>query len=122
MWKDMKLPTQMSSVEETGVSMDMLHAVGKATHSHPDTFNLHRTLKRELAGKAAMFESGTGINWSTGEALAMGTLLLEGNIIRFSGQDVERGTFSHRHAVLTDQKTGEKYVPINHIAVRFVCP
>jgi 2-oxoglutarate dehydrogenase E1 component len=59
---------------------------------------------------------GAGIDWGTAEALAFGSLLLEGNHVRLSGQDVERGTFSHRHAVVVDQKTGEKYTPLNNIA------
>ena len=56
--------------------------------------------------------SGRGIDWSTAEAFAFGTLLLEGKHVRLSGQDVERGTFSHRHAVLHDQKTERQYIPL----------
>ena len=56
--------------------------------------------------RSKMFESGDGVDWATAEALAFGTLMLEGNHVRLSGQDVERGTFGHRHAVVHDQKTG----------------
>jgi len=63
-----------------------------------------------------MFETGKDIDWATAEALAFGTLLLEGFHVRLSGQDVERGTFSHRHAVLHDQITGAEYTPLNNIA------
>lgn len=56
-----------------------------------------------------------GIDWATAEALAFGTLLVEGNHVRLSGQDVERGTFSHRHAVVHDQETGETYIPLKHV-------
>ncbi|CAB1118858.1 unnamed protein product [Ectocarpus sp. CCAP 1310/34] len=59
---------------------------------------------------------GEGVDWGTAEALAFGTLLLEGNHVRLTGQDVERGTFSHRHAVLHDQETNETHTPLNHLA------
>ena len=62
-----------------------------------------------------MIETGEGIDWATGEALAFGTLLAEGYMVRLSGQDSSRGTFSHRHAALVDQETEERYLPLNHI-------
>ena len=62
-----------------------------------------------------MIETGEGIDWAVGEALAFATLLVEGNHVRLSGQDVERGTFSHRHSVVHDQETGEKYCPLDHV-------
>jgi 2-oxoglutarate dehydrogenase E1 component len=58
-------------------------------------------------------KKGEGIDWGCGEMLAMGSLLLEGTPIRFTGQDVQRGTFSHRQAVLMDQETGDPYTPLN---------
>lgn len=64
-----------------------------------------------------MIEEGANIDWGTAEALAFGTLMREGFIIRLSGQDSERGTFSHRHSVLHDQDTSEKYVPLNSVPV-----
>jgi len=67
--------------------------------------------------RAAMIESGEGIDWAVAEALAFATLIVEGNHVRLSGQDVERGTFSHRHAVLHDQETGAKYCPLDHVAM-----
>jgi 2-oxoglutarate dehydrogenase E1 component len=60
-------------------------------------------------------DEGKNIDYSTAEALAFGTLALEGNHVRLSGQDVERGTFSQRHAVLHDQVNDDKYVPLNHV-------
>ena len=63
-----------------------------------------------------MFETGEGIDWATAEALAFGTLLVEGNPVRLSGQDCNRGTFSQRHAKLIDQKDESSYMPLNHIA------
>ena len=65
-----------------------------------------------------MIESGEGIDWATGEALAFGTLLLEGHRVRLSGEDCQRGTFSQRHAVLIDQTNQNEYVPLNNIAAR----
>jgi 2-oxoglutarate dehydrogenase E1 component len=62
-----------------------------------------------------MVETGQGIDWATGEALAFGTLLAEGTPVRLSGQDSGRGTFSQRHSVLIDQLTEQRYVPLNHV-------
>lgn len=64
-----------------------------------------------------MIESEEGIDWALAEALAFATLIVEGNHVRLSGQDVERGTFSHRHAVVHDQETGEMYCPLDHIII-----
>src|SRR5262249_54017652 len=61
---------------------------------------------------------GKGIDWGTAEMLALGSLLLEGTPVRFVGQDVERGTFSHRHAVLHDYNTGQTYIPLQHLSPR----
>jgi 2-oxoglutarate dehydrogenase complex dehydrogenase (E1) component-like enzyme len=71
-------------------------------------------LKGHKLPREAMMDTGKGIDWATAEALAMGSLLLEGKDVRISGQDVERGTFSHRHAVLVDQETETKYTPLHH--------
>ncbi|CDP00049.1 unnamed protein product [Coffea canephora] len=64
-----------------------------------------------------MIETGEAIDWAVGEALAFATQLVEGNHVRLSGQDVERGTFSHRHAVVHDQETGEKYCPLDQVMI-----
>ena len=71
-----------------------------------------------------MAESGEGIDWGTAEAMAFGSLLVEGNHVRLTGQDVQRGTFSHRHAVVKDQRSEEEYTPLNHICSRMdpSCP
>ena len=101
---------------ETAVPMQTLQQVGRALTTVPETFNLHRTIARQLQAKAQMFETGNGIDWATAEALAFGTLLGEGVPVRLSGQDSSRGTFSQRHAQLVDQETEERYTPLNHIA------
>src|SRR6185437_13231977 len=72
-------------------------------------------LKALYAKRAEAVKTGRGIDWGCGEMLALGTLLLEGTPIRFVGQDVQRGTFSHRHAVLNDFQDGKQYVPLAHL-------
>jgi 2-oxoglutarate dehydrogenase E1 component len=72
----------------------------------PKNLTVHKQLRKILQACHDAIQDGKGIDWGTAEALAFGSLLLEGNHVRLSGQDVQRGTFSHRHAVITDQKTG----------------
>ncbi|MGD0867867.1 MAG: 2-oxoglutarate dehydrogenase E1 component, partial [Rhizomicrobium sp.] len=100
---------------ETSVPLDDLLKVGRALSTAPESFHLHRTIARQLQAKAQMFETGTGFDWATGEALAFGTLLNEGCPVRLSGQDTSRGTFSQRHVALVDQETEERYWPLGHI-------
>jgi len=100
---------------DTGVDEAKLKEVGKALVTVPQGFNLNPKIARQFEAKAKMFETGEGFDWATGEALAFGTLLIEGNPVRLSGQDCGRGTFSQRHAALYDQETEEKYVSLNHI-------
>jgi 2-oxoglutarate dehydrogenase E1 component len=118
-WLDMKNPTHMATMGETGVAFDTLTRVAKALYTVPESFNLHRTLKRAMGLKKSMFEGDgderAGIDWATGEALAIGTLLLEDNHVRISGQDVERGTFSHRQALVHDQENDDRYIMVNNI-------
>jgi 2-oxoglutarate dehydrogenase E1 component len=78
----------------------------------PDDFKINPKIKRLLDHRLEAFKNGGPVDWGFGEALAFGTLLLEGSPVRLSGQDCERGTFSHRHAVLYDFETREKYVPL----------
>ncbi|GAA4022471.1 2-oxoglutarate dehydrogenase E1 component [Sphingomonas swuensis] len=99
----------------TAVPADEIASVGKILTSVPDTLTIHKTLARILDAKRAMFASGAGFDWATAEALAFGTLIAEGHNVRLSGQDSGRGTFSHRHAVWTDQKSGDKFVPLSTV-------
>ncbi len=101
---------------ETGVEPELLKKIGAALTTVPDEFNLHRALKRQIENKKKMFETGEGFDWSTAEALAFGALLAEKYPVRLSGQDSERGTFSQRHSVWTDQKNENQHKPLNHIA------
>ncbi|KGO64614.1 Dehydrogenase, E1 component [Penicillium italicum] len=82
----------------------------------PEAFELHRNLKRILSGRKKAVDEGKNIDWATAEALAFGSLVDEGYHVRVSGQDVERGTFSQRHAVLHDQQTERTYTPLKHIS------
>lgn len=80
----------------------------------PDDFHVHKTVHRVLEARKSAFTEGT-VDWSTAEALAFGSLLQRGYNIRLTGQDVQRGTFSQRHSVLHDQKTGQKWIPLQHL-------
>ena len=77
------------------------------------------TLTQVYELRSKMFDTGDGVDWATAEALAFGTLMLEGNHVRLSGQDVERGTFGHRHAVVHDQKTGARLVCLCGLGLGF---
>ncbi len=100
---------------KTAVDMKILKQVGQALATVPEGFNANRKILRQMLAKAKMFETGQGIDWAAAEALAFGTLLVEGAPVRLSGQDCNRGTFSHRHASLVDQETEERYVMLNNI-------
>ncbi|MBE8191717.1 MAG: 2-oxoglutarate dehydrogenase E1 component, partial [Alphaproteobacteria bacterium] len=97
---------------ETGISLDMIQDIGATLVRVPDDFTIHRTLKKGLESRHQILKSGDGCDWALAEALAFGSLLLEGYGVRLSGQDSERGTFSHRHAVWTDQKTQARHIPL----------
>jgi len=100
----------------TGVAIETLKEVGRKITAVPDGFHVHRTIQRFLDNRRKAIESGEGIDWATGEALACCSLLLEGHRVRFSGQDTERGTFSQRHSVLIDQESEARHTSFNHIA------
>jgi 2-oxoglutarate dehydrogenase E1 component len=103
---------------KTGVEIAELKEIGlKITTLAPD-FHLHKTLLRFLENRRKSIDTGSGIDWATGEALAFCSLLLEGHRVRLSGQDSERGTFSQRHAVLIDQETERRYTPFNNLGER----
>jgi len=115
-WKGFKTPGEQSSIRFTGVDIDILRKIGMTAGEVPPDFKLHRQMKKIFKNRRAMAERGEGIDWGTAEALAFGSLLLEGNHVRITGQDVQRGTFSHRHAVVKDQETELEYVPLNNLA------
>jgi len=100
---------------KTGVDIATLKEIGQKITALPPQFHLHKTLNRFLENRHKAIETGAGIDWSTGEALAFCSLLLEGRRVRLSGQDSERGTFSQRHSVLIDQETENRYTPFNNL-------
>ena len=99
----------------TGVTIDKIKKIGEILTSVPRDFEIHKKLQRVLDNRKKALKDGTNIDWSTAEQLAFGTLLLEGNPVRLSGQDCGRGTFSQRHAVFIDQNTEERYIPLSNI-------
>jgi len=114
-WAGMSIASGDERRGETAVGIDLLREVGHAISQVPKNVAVHPKIVRQLNAKRKMIESGEGIDWATAEALAYGTLLCESTPVRLSGQDSGRGTFSQRHAVLVDQKTEERYVPLNNI-------
>src|SRR5262249_53952349 len=102
----------------TGVEIETLHEIGRKITAVPANFHVHRTLQRILENRRKAIETGEGIDWSTGEALAFCSLLLDGNPVRLAGQDSERGTFSQRHSVLIDQENENRYIPFNQLSER----
>lgn len=115
-WSKMKRPKKgQSNDATTGVDEILLRKVGERISEVPQHIEVHRKIVRQLEAKRKMIESGEGFDWATAEALAFGTLLLEGHKVRMTGQDSRRGTFSHRHSTLIDQNTEENYVPLQHL-------
>ncbi|XP_020582994.1 2-oxoglutarate dehydrogenase, mitochondrial-like [Phalaenopsis equestris] len=116
-WTGFKSPEQISRIRNTGVKPEILKRVGEAITTIPENFKAHRGIKRVFDQRAQMIQTGEGIDWAVAEALAFATLIVEGNHVRLSGQDVERGTFSHRHAVIHDQETGDIYCHLDHLTM-----
>ncbi|MFP6887674.1 MAG: thiamine pyrophosphate-dependent enzyme, partial [Opitutales bacterium] len=103
------------SLVDTAVPKSDLAKVAKALTTPPENFGLNPKIKRQLDTKAKNFEAGENIDWGFAEQLAFGSLMLEGTPVRLSGQDSERGTFSHRHAVWYDMEDRTRYVPLLHM-------
>jgi len=114
LWEGFSLPeTESEWGADTSVPREVLLRVAACFTSFPESFEPHPKIKRLMTQRREAIESGAGIDWGAAEALAFGTLLLEGHIIRLTGQDVERGTFSHRHAVLHDYRSSAPFIPLN---------
>ncbi|GGB88882.1 2-oxoglutarate dehydrogenase E1 component [Dyadobacter sediminis] len=108
-------PEDFEKSPETGVPLEVLEKVGKALISTPENFNRLKQIDKLLKDREQMIFDKKEVNWATAELLAYGSILAEGNIVRLSGQDVQRGTFSHRHAVLRDVETNAAYSNLDHI-------
>ena len=115
-WKNMQ-PKDLENYQrgETWIKPETLAEVGAGLTRVPDAFDIHKTVARQLEAKKEMFATGKGFDWATAEALAFGSLVIEGFPVRLSGQDCTRGTFSQRHSAFVDQITEERHYPLNHI-------
>jgi 2-oxoglutarate dehydrogenase E1 component len=109
-----KIPFSSGDGVVTAVAADRLHELNEELLRVPEHFTVHPKLLGQLERRLKTIEEG-GIDWGQAEALAFGSLLVEGIPIRFTGQDTERGTFSHRHAVLHDVQTGETFTPLQNL-------
>jgi 2-oxoglutarate dehydrogenase E1 component len=117
-WADIKFSRDWDDPRRgnTGVAVEVLKDIGNKITAVPKDFHLHRTIQRFLDNRHKAIETGQGIDWATGEALAFCSLMLEGHPVRLSGQDSERGTFSQRHSVLIDQENENRYIPYNYVS------
>ncbi|KAA2254330.1 multifunctional oxoglutarate decarboxylase/oxoglutarate dehydrogenase thiamine pyrophosphate-binding subunit/dihydrolipoyllysine-residue succinyltransferase subunit [Solihabitans fulvus] len=105
---------QVPAKVSTAVSREVLERIADAHVNVPDGFTPHPRVKPVLERRAKMAREG-GIDWAFGELLAFGSLAIEGRMVRLSGQDSRRGTFTQRHAVLIDRKTGQEYTPLQNL-------
>lgn len=99
----------------TGVSIADINTVANQLVVVPDTFNLYKKTKKLLDARHAMIQSEKKVDWALAEQLAFGTLIIDGHDVRMSGQDCQRGTFSHRHAVIKDEQNEVLYTPVNEL-------
>jgi 2-oxoglutarate dehydrogenase E1 component len=100
----------------TALAKGAVSAMLRKLSEVPTSFNIHPTLAKLVARREELAEGQGGLDWGAGEAVAFASLLLDRVNIRLSGQDAGRGTFSHRHSVWHDRKTGDRYVPLNHLS------
>jgi 2-oxoglutarate dehydrogenase E1 component len=115
-WSGMHTPNIFSPVQDTGIDEAQLRKLGTLISTIPLPVSTpHRKIAEVYQQRAKMASTGDGIDWAMGEQLAFASLLAENMHVRISGQDVERGTFSHRHAVVHDQLTGEKAMPLAQV-------
>lgn len=111
-WKGFS-PDNNAKEYSTGVDIEFLKHIGEKITQIPAEIKAHETVKKIYKAREESIKKGVGIDWATAEGLAWATLLTEGKTVRISGQDVERGTFSHRHSVIHDQENFNKYRPLD---------
>lgn len=116
-WQTYTQPTDQAIFEKrkTGVKVDELVEMGLRLLNIPGNFNLNPKIMRTLDSQRKILDTNDHLNWGMAEAMTYASLLCEGHAVRLAGQDCERGTFSHRHAVYHDVKTGSTFTPLNHI-------
>ncbi len=117
-WTELRwsTPEDFDESPATGISAEMVEKIGNALIKVPDGFKPIKQIEKLLKDRQQMLFETKQINWATAELLAYGSLLVEGKGVRMTGQDVQRGTFSHRHAVLHDSETNQTYNSLNAIA------
>ncbi|XP_020855345.1 2-oxoadipate dehydrogenase complex component E1 isoform X3 [Phascolarctos cinereus] len=115
-WRGLVEPSARITTWDTGVPIDLLRFVGGKSVEVPEELQMHsHLLKTYVQSRIEKIKEGTKLDWATAEALALGSLLAQGFNVRLSGQDVGRGTFSQRHAMIVCQKTDDTYIPLNHM-------
>ena len=115
-WSGMRTAHGVERRGDTAVDLETLRMIGEKMTTVPDHMTLNSKLSRIVDTRASRIREGEGLDWATAEHLAFGSLVLEGDTVRLSGQDSCRGTFSQRHAVLVDQATEERYAPLSHLS------
>lgn len=114
-WENLNITHQYSAPQKTGLQLSFLREIGEKINTLPQNINFHPQIKKVYENRLNSIKTGKGIDWATAEALCWASLLNEGYLVRISGQDVERGTFSHRHSVLHDQFENKKFIPLHGI-------
>ena len=114
-WRGIHAAPETYERGSTAVPVDTLREIGLKMTDLPASLNVHPRLKRVIGARRKSIEDGAGIDWATAEQLAFGSLVVEGFPVRLSGEDVGRGTFSQRHAIVYDQLTEQRYVPLEHL-------
>ena len=114
-WEEIKKPELFGQQKDTGVGLQVLREIGQKITTLPSDWDFHPQIKKIFQAREQAIKDGKGIDMGTAEALAFATLIHEGYHVRLSGQDVERGTFSHRHAVVFHQNSDQSYIPINAV-------
>ena len=109
-----RLPLPFQGIKNTGIKLDRLAELSDKINQIPKGFSAHPVVRKVYEARYKTVKDGAGIDWATGEALAWASLLEEGHNVRLSGQDVQRGTFSHRHAYLHSQEKDEIYIPLRN--------
>ncbi|MCX6281794.1 MAG: 2-oxoglutarate dehydrogenase E1 component [Bacteroidetes bacterium] len=117
LWKDIRraVPEDFLSSPTTSIPESTLREIGKKLTMLPEGINFFRKIVKLQEDRSSMLEGEGRLDWAMGELLAYGSLLYEGHPVRISGQDSQRGTFSHRHAVLTVEDSEDKFIPLDHI-------
>lgn len=115
-WKGYERATDLFVAAKTAVDAESLKKFAKVINTIPENFHLHPKLGRFLEARLKAVDEGKGLDWGNAESLAYASLLTEGHPVRITGQDAERGTFTHRHAVLTDSENAHKLCLLNHLS------